>query len=195
MKDLIKLDNIGNPEVLENITNWREIKNHVKIRNEKGDDGKMYIYLDPQLEDLTVGARLAFVIEFRGLTQDAVAQYLELEEENRRRTVTRYETNKRVPSEERLKKLRKLYCVNINSIKPYDFDSLEDSMYILLWMEKLYPNSFKYFEIVEKYPKEKERIMMRFSEEWKEMREKRINKEITWSEYIEWKLNYQIKEE
>ena len=48
---------------------------------------------------------------------------------------------------------------------------------------------------VEKYPKEKERIMMRFSDEWKEMREKRINKEITWSEYIEWKLNYQIKED
>ena len=121
MKDLINLDNIGNPEVLENITNWSEIKNHVKIRNEKGDDGKMYIYLDPQLEDLTVGARLAFVREFRGLTQDAVAEYLELEGENRRRTVTRYETNKRVPSEERLKKLRKLYRVNINSIKPYNF--------------------------------------------------------------------------
>ena len=195
MKDLINLDNIGNPEVLENITNWSEIKNHVKIRNEKGDDGKMYIYLDPQLEDLTVGARLAFVREFRGLTQDAVAEYLELEGENRRRTVTRYETNKRVPSEERLKKLRKLYRVNINSIKPYDFDSLEDSMYILLWLEELYPNSFKYFEIIEKYPKEQERIMMRFSDEWKEMREKRINKEITWSEYIEWKLNYHIKEE
>ena len=58
MKDLINLDNIGNPEVLENITNWSEIKNHVKIRNEKGDDGKMYIYLDPQLEDLTVGMEL-----------------------------------------------------------------------------------------------------------------------------------------
>lgn len=195
MKDLINLDNIGNPEVLENITNWSEIKNHVKIRNEKGDDGKMYIYLDPQLEDLTVGARLAFVREFRGLTQDAVAEYLELEGENRRRTVTRYETNKRVPSEERLKKLRKLYRVNINSIKLYDFGSLEDSIYILLWLEELYPNSFKYFEIVEKYPNEQERIMMRFSDEWKEMREKRKNKEITWSEYIEWKLNYHIKEE
>lgn len=195
MKDFINLDNIGNPEVLENITNWSEIKNHVKIRNEKGDDGKMYIYLDPQLENLTVGARLAFVREFRGLTQDAVAEYLELEGENRRRTVTRYETNKRVPSEERLKKLRKLYRVNINSIKPYDFGSLEDSIYILLWMEELYPNSFKYFEIVEKYPKDKERVMMRFSDEWKEMREKRINKEITWSEYIEWKLNYHIKED
>lgn len=95
MKDLINLDNIGNPEVLENITNWSEIKNHVKIRNKKGDDGKMYIYLDPQLEDLTVGARLAFVREFRGLTQDAVAEYLELEGENRRRTITRYETNKK----------------------------------------------------------------------------------------------------
>lgn len=131
MKDLINLDNIGNPEVLKNITNWSEIKNHVKIRTEKGDDGKMFIFLDPQLEDLTVGARLAFVREFRGLTQDAVSEYLELEGENRRRTVTRYETNKRIPSEERLKELRKLYRVNINSIKPYDFGSLEDSMYIL----------------------------------------------------------------
>lgn len=61
---------------LENIANWSEIKNHVKIRYEKVDDGKMYIYLDPQLEDLTVGARLAFVREFRGLTQAAVAEYL-----------------------------------------------------------------------------------------------------------------------
>ena len=113
MKDLIKLENIGNLEVLENITNWSEIKNHVKIRNEKGDDGKMYVYLDPQLEDLTVGARLAFVREFRGLTQDAVAEYLELEGENRRRTVTRYETNKGSFSQafdmEPLKKLCSVY--------------------------------------------------------------------------------------
>ena len=36
---------------------------------------------------------------------------------------------------------------------------------------------------------------MRFSDEWKEMREKRRNREITWDEYVEWKLNYQIKEE
>ena len=35
MKDLINLENIGNPEVLENITNCSEIKNHVKIRKEK----------------------------------------------------------------------------------------------------------------------------------------------------------------
>ena len=143
MKDFITLDNIGNPEDLENITNWSEIKNHVKIRNEKGDDGKMYTYLNPKLEDLKVGERLSFVRQFRGLTQDEVSEYLGLEGENRRRTVTRYETNKRVPSEERLKELRKIYRVNINSIKPYDFGFLEDSIYILLWMEELYPNSFK----------------------------------------------------
>ncbi len=181
--------------MLEKITNWSEIKDHVKIEYEIGEDGMKYIYLNPELEDLSVGARLAFVRQFRELTQDAVAKYLELEGENRRRTITRYETNKRVPSEERLRELKKLYRVNINSIKPYDFSSLEDSMYILLWMEELYPNSFKYFEIVETYPKEKEQIMMRFSDEWKVMREKRLNKEITWSEYIEWKLTYHIKEE
>ena len=110
MKDLINL---------ENITNWSEIKNHVKIRNEKRDDGKMYIYLDPQLEDLTVGARLAFIREFRGLTQDDVAEYLELEGENRRRTVTRYETNKSVPSEKVFASKMKLEAIKHQGKKRY----------------------------------------------------------------------------
>ena len=130
MQESMNLENIGNPEVLEEITNWSKIKNNVRIRNERGDDGKMYTYLDPQLEDLTLGERLSFVRQFRRLTQDEVSEYLGLEGENKRRTITRYETNKRVPNEERLRELRKLYRVNINSIKPYDFSSLEDSVYI-----------------------------------------------------------------
>ena len=95
MKDLIKLENIGNLEVLENITNWNKIKNNVRIRNERGDDGKMYTYLDPQLEDLTLGERLSFVRQFRRLTQDEVSEYLGLEGENKRRTITRYEKGER----------------------------------------------------------------------------------------------------
>jgi hypothetical protein len=45
MKGLINLDNIGNPEVLENITNWGEIKNYVKISSKKSEDRKIKILL------------------------------------------------------------------------------------------------------------------------------------------------------
>ena len=41
----------------------------------------------------------------------------------------------------------------------------------------------------------RETVRVGVDEEAEREREKRINKEITWSEYIEWKLNYQIKEE
>lgn len=62
-------------------------------------------------------------------------------------------------------------------------------------MEELYLDSFKFFEIFEHHNTNNNLIMMRFSDKWKEMREKRRNREITWDEYIEWKFNYQIKEE
>ncbi len=195
MENLLNLENIANPEILEKITNWNEIKDCVKIEFERRVDGKMYIYLKPTLNDLSLGSRLSFVRQFRELTQDDVAEYLGLEGKNKRRAITRYETNKRIPNIERLKDLRRLFSVNINSIKPYNFKSLEDNVYILLWMEELYPDSFKFFEIFEHHNTNENLIMMRFSDEWKEMREKRRNREITWDEYIEWKLNYQIKEE
>ena len=158
-------------------------------------DKNRYTYLKPILNDLSLGSRLSFVRQFRELTQDDVAEYLGLEGENKRRTITRYETNERIPSIERLKDLKRLFNVNINSIKPYNFKSHEDNVYILLWMEELYPDSFKFFEIFEHHNTNENLIMMRFSDKWKEMREKRRNREITWDEYIEWKLNYQIKEE
>ena len=195
MENLLNLENISNPELLEKITNWNEIKDCVKIEFERRVDGKMYIYLKPILNDLSLGSRLSVVRQFRELTQDDVAEYLGLEGENKRRTITRYETNERIPNIERLKDLRRLFNVNINSIKPYNFKSLEDNVYILLWMEELYPDSFKFFEIFEHHNTNENLIMMRFSDKWKEMREKRRNREITWDEYIEWKLNYQIKEE
>ena len=133
----------------------------------------MYIYLKPILNDLSLGSRLSFVRQFRELKQDDVAEYLGLEGENKRRTITRYETNKRIQNIERLKDLRRVFNVNINSIKHYNFKYLEDNVYILLWMEELYPDSFKFFEIFEHHNTNDNLIMMRFSDEWKELREKK----------------------
>ena len=66
-------------------------------------------YVKPTLKNLSQGARLKYIRKLRHMSLDDVAEYLELEGENKRRTISRYENNKRVPSEERLKKIRKLY--------------------------------------------------------------------------------------
>lgn len=79
MENLLNLENISNPEILEKITNWNEIKDCVKIEFERIVDWKMYIYLKPILNDLSLGSRLSFVRQFRELTQDDVAEYLGLE--------------------------------------------------------------------------------------------------------------------
>ena len=64
-----------------------------------------YIYLKPKLENLSQGERIAFVRQFRGLTQDNVSKKLGITGENKRRTLTRYEKGDRNPSKTRLKQL------------------------------------------------------------------------------------------
>lgn len=56
-----------------------------------------------------------------------------------------------------------------------------------MWMEELYPDFGFKMNL-----KEDERINNAFLE-WNKMKNKRLNKEITYEEYIEWKLNYSIE--
>ena len=49
------------------------------------------MYLKPRLKDLSQGSRIAFVRQFRQLTQDELADKLKLNGERKRRTVARYE--------------------------------------------------------------------------------------------------------
>lgn len=55
----------------------------------------------PELLNLSVGGRIAFLRDYRRLTQDKLASLLNLTDENRRRTITRYEKNQRIPKMER----------------------------------------------------------------------------------------------
>lgn len=56
-----------------------------------------YVYLKPELKNLSQGERIAFVRQFRGLTQDNVSEELGLTGENKRRAMTRYERSERSP--------------------------------------------------------------------------------------------------
>lgn len=59
------------------------------------------MYSRPILRDLSQGARIAFVRQFRGKAQDEIAGLLGAIGECRRITMTRYEKRGRNPKEER----------------------------------------------------------------------------------------------
>ena len=151
-----------------------------------------YVYLKPELNDLSQGSRIAFVREFRYMTQDNVSDKLGLTGECKRRSMARYERGDRVPKEARLKEIANILNVNVKCLKECDFRNEEDMIYILLWMEEMYPRMNIDLGLSEAIPKESENKLKRFFEEWNVMREKRSNYELSYDDYIEWKLQYDI---
>ena len=149
-----------------------------------------YVYLKPELKDLSQGSRIAFVREFRYLTQDNVSDKLGLTGECKRRSMARYERGDRVPKEERLQEIANILNVNVRCLKEYDFRNEEDMIYILLWMEELYPRMNIDLGLSESLPKESDIKLKRFFEEWNAMKEKRVNLELSYDDYVEWKLQY-----
>ena len=149
-----------------------------------------YVYLKPELNNLSQGSRIAFVREFRYMTQDNVSDKLGLTGECKRRSMARYERGDRVPKEERLQEIANILNINVKCLKEYDFKNEEDMIYILLWMEELYPRMNIDLGLSESLPKESDIKLKRFFEEWNAMKEKRVDLELSYDDYVEWKLQY-----
>ena len=145
------------------------------------------IYSMPILDDLSQGSRIAYIRQFRYLSQDDVSDSLGLTGECKRRTMTRYESGERTPKEERLKELSKILLTNINMIKVYDFKSESDLVYLLLWLEIKYPNLRIDIDT-------KNEIFNKFLEVWNEMRLKYQAGKIKLEDYVEWKITYEYGE-
>ena len=146
------------------------------------------IYLRPTLYDLSQGSRIKFVRIFRHLTQDNISEDLGITSENKRRTLTRYEKGERNPSKSRLNELSNILLVNDNLIKQYEFKSLSDILYFLLWLEEMFP------KMRIDLGTNDETINL-FFEEWNAKRDKKQKRIINYEEYFEWKLNYKVKED
>ena len=71
----------------------------------EGGKNMKYIYLKPELENLSQGERIAFARQVRKMTQDELAEKLGYTGESKRRGVTRYERGNRVPKPERLQEI------------------------------------------------------------------------------------------
>ena len=146
------------------------------------------IYLRHKLYDLSQGTRIKFIRVFRHLTQDNISEDLGITGENKRRTLTRYEKGNRNPSKTRLKELSNILLINNNLIKQYEFKSLSDILYFLLWLEEMFPKMRIDLETNDK-------TINLFFDEWNTMRDKKQKMIINYEEYFEWKINYKVKED
>lgn len=153
-----------------------------------------YVYLKPELENLSQGERISFVRQMRRMTLDEVSEKLGLTGECKRRSMTRYERGDRIPKEDRLLEIANILNVNVKCLKEYDFRNDEDMIYILLWMEEIYPRMNIDFGFADYFPNKRSKRIQKFINEWNEMRQKRLTHEITYNEDIEWKFQYEFKE-
>lgn len=153
-----------------------------------------YIYTKPELRDMSQGSRIAFVRQFRHLSQDKVSDALGLTGECKRRTITRYEKGDRNPRDERISKISEILNVEYNSIKSYDYKNIIDLIYFFLWLEEILPNYHLDLSDVNVYSNDVE-LLINSLVKWAEIREKWYKREISYEEYIEWKLNFKIEED
>ena len=153
---------------------------------------KRLLYTKPELEDLSQGSRIAFARQFRFMTQDEVSDKLGLTGECKRRTMTRYEKGDRNPKDERTLELSKILNVNYNAIKKYDFKNTIDILYTFMWLEELIPRYKIDLSNVPNVNENNINQVKTFINEWEIMRNKRFKREISYEEYIEWKLTYEV---
>ncbi len=165
------------------------------MRYKKGGEKMRYFYLKPKLKDLTQGSRIAFVRQFRRLTQDEVSEKLGLSGESKRVNMTRYEKGERNPKEDRLIEIANILKVNPSSIGKYDFKNPLDIVYIFMWLEELYPKMNVELATSEQLQNKADALISNFIKEWQQKKQKREDREISYEEYIEWKLTFQIKGE
>ena len=149
----------------------------------------MELFIRPRLKDLSQGARIAYVRQLRMMTQDELADKLGFTDDRKRRYITRYETNERVPKEDRLEELAKILNVSVNAIKPYNYTNPNDLIYTNIWMEELVPGYKMDIDALDKVWYDSVIYLKYFVKSWRSMNQKLINEEINQKEYIEWKLN------
>ena len=147
-------------------------------------------YKKELLENMSQGARLKFIRVIENLELDDVAKYMGY---SSNKSIREWENNTKSPDATNLKRLAEIYGVSIDAIKNYDFIDPIDEIYYPMWFEEQFP----YYEF--------DIASCRFGgsaynfnvqngiNEWLKMREKREKYEITDQEYIEWKLNYKLK--
>ena len=132
-----------------------------------------YFYIKPELRDMSQGSRIAFVKQFRHLSQDKVSDALGLTGECKIRIMTRYEKGDRNPRDERISRISEILNVEYSSIKKYDYKNIVDLIYFFLWLEEILPNYHLDLPDVSAYSNDVE-LLINSLVQWSEIRKNDI---------------------
>lgn len=148
-------------------------------------------YKKELLENMSQGARLRFIRENKGIKLNDIAEYLGY---SSNKSIREWENNTKSPDAINLKRLAEAYGVSIDAIKKYDFIDPIDEIFYQMWYEEQYP--YYQFQLPDRFAGSAYNLNVQNGiNEWLKMREKRENYEITDLEYLEWKLNFKLKNE
>jgi len=151
-------------------------------------------FFRPKLRDLTKGARLEYIRIFRCMERDDVTEYFGFGGKDPNRTIRNYEENSVNPLPPRMEELAELYDVSIDAIRDYDLSNPIDLVYIAMWEEELMPFFDINIDNIASRLSDYGKCVLEGLREWKEMKEKRENMEISTADYIAWKLNFSFED-
>ena len=149
-------------------------------------------YIKPNLKNMSQGARLEYIREVRHMTKEDVAAYFGFGGNEPNKTIREYENNTTSPSPSRLEELAELFEVSVDAIRKYDFTNPIDEIYYQMWLEEEFP----YYQLSidpDRFAGTAYNMnVYNGIQEWKKMRERRENYDVSDDEYLEWKLHFKI---
>ena len=93
-----------------------------------------------------------------------------------------------------MKELIELYHVSIDAIRDYDLTDPIDLVYIAMWEEELMPFFDINIDNIASKLSDYGKCVLEGLKEWKKMKERRENCEISTHDYIELKLNFSFED-
>ena len=147
-------------------------------------------YTKPVLRDLSQGARIAYVRQFRHMTQEELGEKIEMSPGRRRNRICRYERGTRNPKDDRVEKMAEVLEINEAMIKSYDFKDPMDIVYILLWLEDVSPDYILKSSGAESFVNNTSTCIKKALKEGQSVKNKLKKGEISETEYTEWKLTH-----
>ena len=165
---------------------------------------------------MTVGEKIKLIRTFRGMTQRELGVNIGLDEKGADNRMAQYETNYRVPKKDMLYDIAKALDVNPLNFVSEVPGSAEDIMQTFFWLDEDNRDAINLFHLICKTKKKASTpstdleyeyndnweahpsvgiwfnygLVDEFMYEWMIRKQELKNKEITETEYFEWKINW-----
>lgn len=140
------------------------------------------------LRSLSVGSRISFLRQLRGMTQQELGNEIGIKGKKARNIICRYERTGRIPRNNVLEKIATVLDVNLNFIKKYDFSDPMDIYYLMIWSEELCSEFVCTMTDSISVSNVAQSIISKRYKDWYRARRKYKKKEITREDYLKWKF-------